>query len=382
MNRNRLDAQTGSLCASVAAHPVGQLPSVTADQFQTLCRDMQGAFPDLVKSSMAGVVAAGRATSLSERAEFDFEGPEPSPVDFDWRFDGRTTRRLAAALIGGNNREVLCVGTPTVYAAIRALGGHAFLIDRNPLLARSLSDGRFLIADLSTEENLASRVNHKFDIAVVDPPWYGEAYELWLARTLPLLRPGAEILVVMFRRFTRASAQEERTQLLKGFERLGRVSFEPFEAVYSTPPFEQEVLSRLQLPWMPSWRAGDILKIELHPDPDSSLLRPLAWPVSKWERFDLGDQVIAVKQVAGDDGPLQVANEFPSEIMTVSQRDPMRALYTVWTSRSKAAVVKGTKRLLTILNKSTEITVERSDLQVATQLSQQLGFQIGGSRAR
>jgi hypothetical protein len=371
-----VDAPEGALLASVAAHSLGKLPVLSAQQFQTLCRDMQGAFPDLVRRSFNGVVEHGAATSSSNRAEFDICGPEPSPVDYDWRFDQRTAIRLAEALIGPSNREVLCLGAPTVYGAIQSLGGKSFLVDRNPLLTRNLVSGTYCIADISTEEELDLHVGRKFDVAVIDPPWHVEAYDLWLARTLPLLRTGAEVFVAMFRKFTRPGGLDERAQLLQRFEKIGRVSAEPFEAGYSTPPFEQEVLLRLGLPHLPSWRVADIYKISLHQRPELSVFRPDGWPSHKWKRFILEGQVIALKDIPDDDGLIQVASEFPSCIKTVSQRDPARAFYTVWTSRSYAAVVRGTKRLAAILGGAGEVTVEPSDLQAAIELSRDLGFQL------
>ncbi len=374
MTRHGIEAEV--LLASVASHPLGRFETLSPDEFQMLCRDMHGAFPDVVRRSLPGGIELGVARCLSKRAEIDLSTPEPNPVDYDWRFDEQTARLLADVIAQGAYREVLCVGAPTAYGAIRARGGAAFLIDHNPLLARILSTGSFLIREVSVEEELAPHIDRRFDAAVVDPPWYPEAYDLWLSRTVPLLRAGADLFLVVFRRFTRPNAEQERTQLLRRLERIGRVSLEPFEAVYSTPPFEQEVLRRLQLPRLPSWRAADVFRVTVFSDPDLSVFDPIAWSVAKWNRFDLGDQVVAVQDVRGDNGPIQVRNELPTEVTSVSQRDPSRAQYTVWTSRSRAAVVKGTKRLAAILGNSSTTTIEQSDLQVANELSQKLLFQI------
>lgn len=376
MGQKETNAEVLALRASVASDPLGKLPTLSPDQFQALCRDTQGAFPDVVRNCLAGRVEAGTASRASERAEFDISGPEPSPIDFDWRFDGRTALTLANTLLR-KNCEVLCMGAPTVYGAVRSLGGKAFLIDRNPLLARNLARDTYLIADISTEDELPRRVDRQFDAAIIDPPWYGEAYNLWLARTLPLLRAGAELLVVMFRQFTRPSAQGQRAELLRQFESVGQLAAEEFEAVYSTPPFEEEVLLRLGLPRMPSWRAADVLKLQLHSNPDLSVFRPGLWPVNNWERFVLGNQVIAVRDIPDDNGPLRIVGGYPADIKNVSHRDPARELYNVWTSRSTAAVVRGTGRLASILSNSREATIDRCDLQVAIQLSRELGFQIG-----
>jgi hypothetical protein len=127
---------------------------------------------------------------------------------------------------------------------------------------------------------------------------------------------------------------------------------------------------------LPSWRAADICKIALHPQPELSVFRPVVWRPHNWKRFILEGQVIAVQDIPDDNGPIQVASEFASCLKTVSQRDPSKALYTVWTSRSYAAVVGGTKRLAAILGNSGEATVVRSDLEAAIQLSKDLGFQL------
>ena len=117
---------------------------------------MGGAFPDRVKQGLSADIRPGRVELPIEKAQFDLLAPEPSPVDFDWRFDDRSANRLAEALMGDNNRQVLCVGNPTVYGAISSAGGNAFLIDRNPLLARTLSTSTFLITDLSNPIQLGN----------------------------------------------------------------------------------------------------------------------------------------------------------------------------------------------------------------------------------
>ncbi|MEY9357730.1 hypothetical protein ABH994_000451 [Bradyrhizobium yuanmingense] len=374
MTRDDTDAELLSAC--VAAHPLGKVGALTPDQFQMLCRDMHGAFPDAVRRNILGTVEVGVAQDLSEQAEVDIGAPEPSPVDYDWRFDGSTARFLAKALVERRYQDVLCVGTPTVYGAVRATGRNAFLIDRNPLLARTLPKGTFLVKEISADDKLTGYVDRSFDAAVVDPPWYPEAYELWLARTLPLLRPGADVFLVVFRRFVRPRAEQERMELLKRLETIGRVSQVLTEIVYSTPPFEQQVLRHLQLPRLPSWRAADLFRITLRPDADLSVFKTTSWAVDKWDRFDFGDQVVAVRDIPNDWGPIQVSSDLSVEVRSVSQRDPVRARYTVWTSRSRAAVVRGTRRLSAILANPSATAADQQDLKVACELSRRLDFQI------
>jgi hypothetical protein len=83
---------------------------------------MDGAFPDLVRKGLPGNIKSGIATPSSAKAEFDEKAPEPSPIDFDWRFDECTASRLAEMLIGESNRRVL---SPALEAAPR--GGFVFI---------------------------------------------------------------------------------------------------------------------------------------------------------------------------------------------------------------------------------------------------------------
>ncbi len=374
MHQRQTEAEV--LRARVQAHPIGQLERLSANQFQILCREMAGAFPDSVRQAVSGTIVGNSAEFLSARAAMDVNGPEPNPVDYDWRFDARSASSLGELVTREQYRSVLCVGTPTIYGEIRSRGGDAFLIDRNPLLSRTLTAGTFLIKEISGTEDWGSPINRTFDAAVLDPPWYEEAYNLWLARTMPLLSAGADVFLVLFRRFTRPDAERQRAELLARFEKIGRISPQHYEVTYSTPPFELEVLRRLRLPSLPSWRAADLVKITLSSKPDLTVFQPLTWRPAKWRRFDLGDQVLAVKEVLSDDGPIEIVDELPSEITSVSQRDPSRERYTVWTSRSRAAVVTGTKRLIALLESSFPKTIEEPDILAVNELSQKLSIQI------
>ena len=226
-----------SLCDAIAAHPLGKISNVTSTDFQSLCRDMQGAFPELVRQGIAGAIKSDEPPPVCDRSIFDLNAPEPSPVDYDWRFDSPTARRLARTLLGN----------------------------------------------------------------------------------------------------TRPSAQVERDALIDRFCAIGKISSLPYEAVYATPPFEAEVLARLGLPVLPSWRAADLLQIELFPQAKNAPVPSQDWPLCDWERFVLGDQVIALRHTPGDDGRVHFEAEPSVELLSVSNRDPKRTHYTLWTSRSRAA---------------------------------------------
>jgi hypothetical protein len=101
MSRHTADEPSQSLCSAIAAHPLGRADCLSSVDFQALCRDLKGAFPDLVRRGFKGTIRSGEPALPYNRAKFDLSAPEPSPVDFDWRFDDPTASQLAETLMSG-----------------------------------------------------------------------------------------------------------------------------------------------------------------------------------------------------------------------------------------------------------------------------------------
>jgi len=186
-----------------------------------------------------------------------------------------------------------------------------------------------------------------YEVAVMDPPWYPDDYELWLARLLPLLRPGATFFTTLFPDLVRPSAHSERDQLCRYLHRLGRVRLLPRFAVYSTPPFEAEVLSRVGLGSVPKWRISPLFEVTLadgaHDRGPPERARKKA---PQWNRFVIGQQTVAVATTPGNSGVFSYTPGAEScALNSVSRRDPRRSRINVWTSRNWVAEVSGTETL-------------------------------------
>jgi hypothetical protein len=320
--------------------------------FQRVCRRMLGAFPEEVERVFPTKLrnCASRAAQSEVPPPLGLRNPEPHPADYDWRFDLVTANAFAE--LAGKFTNVLCLGTPTVFNAIASKGRRACLIDRNPLLADVLKSSylaRVVISDVAAVDH----IDGVFDAAVLDPPWYLADYELWLRKGLRLLTPAASIFLVLFRELTRPAAARERKQLLANLACLGSVSFPSFDAVYSTPRFEAEVLHRLGLPMLPAWRVGDVVRVDLAgslprcPFPDRvTAIRPT------WTRFVAGEEVIFLAVDSDDTHPI---THSPPEggasfdLNSVSERDPRRRRINIWTSRNRAAIALGTRRIAAFL---------------------------------
>jgi len=316
---------------------------------QRFWRALRGTFPAEVGYLLrqSGDNVARHAGASSDASDVSCFFPEPHPLDYDWRFEPSTAERIAE--IASAHGRVLCLGTPAVFQAIAARKGHAHLIDRNSLIESFLAKAQnctFEITDLAD----APRTRQQFDAAVLDPPWYLPCYELWLSRALAALARPSVIFVTIFRDLTRPGADREREQLLTALSALGRTKHVG-DVAYSTPRFEAEVLERIGLPTMPSWRMADLVRVETTAASEGLTLAP-AKPTKKlfqWQRYIIGGQVVAVRTPAHDNGPITYV--YPrkpasgTDLMSVSRRYPSRVGLTVWTSRNRAVAATGTGRI-------------------------------------
>lgn len=365
---------------------VERVPPEARKDLQGLCRMLHGAFPNDVVQALGSRLISGfqKPSRAENRSELDQRSPEPHPIDYDWRFNKATADSLAR--LTSSFGRVLCIGTPTVYHAIAERRRAGFLIDRNPFLACHLVQNEncnFIIENI--EALSPNDIDGQFAAAILDPPWYPAVYERWLARTIPHIQSGGTIFVSLFRKFTRPEAERERLELLDRFAAIGEVSFAFFEAVYSTPRFEAEVLSRLNLPVLPDWRAADVVRIDLFPHITS-------WPfpchpaesTMLWHRFLDDQQVIAVVYRDNDRGPITYSPAAPNisfELASVSGRDPGRTTIAVWTSRNRAAAATGTQRIIAVfcnhdssIAKNDRASVHPVDERVTAHLANDLKF--------
>lgn len=330
---------------------------------QEICQALQGAFPAMALEALACVPGDWPEGRQVSRTTLDLQMPEPHPIDHDWRFEAPSAEALADQVAAEG--RVLCLGTPSVFAAIAARGGRAHLVDRNPFVVRHLPHSErcsFEISDVATMEP----AGEPFRAAVLDPPWYLHCYDLFISRAVArLARPGI-LLVTLFRELTRPGALRERSDLLARLEKLGRTSILDREVIYATPRFEEEVLRRLGLPALPAWRAADVVRVEVDKDGRWDVSPPRHNVGPTWHRFLVGDQVVAVMNRPADDMPIcyKAPNVFGHgfALQSVSRRDPARADITVWTSRNHAAVASGTIRIAALLAEVTPEARTRSSL--------------------
>lgn len=313
----------------------------------------RGAFPTEILAALTRI-GTGYPSLQNDVAGASSESvyeswPEPSPVDYEWRFAPATAAEIAARA-SDLGTPVACLGTPTVFARLVSSGVPAVLVDRNPFIVRAVSawPGATVIeADIAELPRVLG--GRKFAVMVMDPPWYVSHFEFWLAQATTIAAPNAALLATVFPELVRPQALAETGYLRRKLAELGCLELFPGSVCYETPFFEREALLALGIPAFRSWRVADlaVVRIEgskqLIADPPSE---------SAWERFSFGSQVVGLRiDPAAIEGitvtPVYEDGSFLRR--SVSARDPLRDTIGLWTSRNRVARVTGIERVRSFL---------------------------------
>ncbi len=332
--------------------------------FGSLVRRSEGAYPTDVRAVLQELRAIGQAKEVRadiwvasgwidgesqsedggeppEVASEHGELPEPHPVDFDWRFGGRTLQLIGERLATLNAHKVAILGAPTLFRYLVDHGRHPCLFDKNEHITQHLVKIGYknvITCDLFKYSPGAIR----FDCIIADPPWYVEHYRAFIDVSRAMLLRGGHLLLSVLPRLTRPSAAHDRSEVLsfadvRGFE---LETVEPASLEYSSPPFEREALRSEGLT-LACWRLGDLYifvkkRATSRPAP---LVRVPREP-ELWHTYVIGRSVVKIKW---DGTPGEGEFRFDAvsatgemRLRTVSRRSPVRPQINVWTSRNIA----------------------------------------------
>lgn len=204
------------------------------------------------------------------KAKFFFNIPAANPLYYQWWYTLESQEKIAQKVFSENEAaNVVCIGTPTIAAALRSLNLDVLFLDIDKDLVDSF---REIYADsgisASQKYNVKDEPQAKylelFDFAVIDPPWYREYFNYFFNRALHFLKPGGVILCSLPQVLTRPGIESERRSIIQSFLSAGHelISIEHGAVQYIVPTFEELALSR-KLPTFSNrpWRSSDLLAI-------------------------------------------------------------------------------------------------------------------------
>ncbi|MDX6383545.1 MAG: hypothetical protein QOK48_1118 [Blastocatellia bacterium] len=329
-----------------------------AQSFSEICLASRGAFPVDVFLALQRLDLSEEVLKqdishciLNKHKVVEDWWPEPSPANHEWRFTHETAERIADTALDCGQR-ILCLGTPTVFRSLIFRGADARLVDRNPFVRNALPyvpRDRILIADICDRASISG--SDRFDVVVMDPPWYPAHVNYWLGVAGELLRDRGTIIVPLFPELTRPFATSERNAILDNLAEFGTYHVALEKIWYETPLFERETLAMLGVPPLPLWRVADLVTLSLNSSTRSlDLVAPIE---DDWFHFLFGTQTVAIKKSENAD-PIRLSapyEDFTFLLRSVSSREPVRAAIGLWTSRNRVARVTGNARIAHFLKK-------------------------------
>lgn len=267
--------------------------------------------------------------------------PEPHPLDFDWRFNPTTIRKLSELL--PRDTPLLAIGAPSIARQFVREGREVALVDRQPL--------QCVEKHYPVDIDAGGLGPSGYGTALVDPPWYPEHFKTWTAWAANCVGPGGTIFASTWPDHTRPNATSEHEELFTWMSEWSNVSDLKFTPVYEIPIFEK--IAR-QFDYQPNLSRspliGRLLKIHVHSSPR---IPSITSKKDKWLRFVLDDYQLAVRMRPDQENtptisPLSDAGNWCWPY--VSRRAPLRSQIDIWSSRNEAGSAKGLEAIANALH--------------------------------
>lgn len=329
---------------------------------------LRGASPDVVwpllkQQSLEGASVDTWPESMAAAALHP--SYEPHPLDFDWPFTPETARELAdLAILSGDS--IALFGMPSVHTAIVESGRESTLVDWNPLVTSRYprSAHRF---DLCRDK-IPWRT--RFDVVLLDAPWYPEMLLAWLERAFFITKDCGTVAFSLWGELTRPEALYEREEILDLLSLRGHITIHRDALSYASPLFERIAFDAAGVPAPSAWRRGDLVLVRKYisalPPPAPELQE-----MARWHRFVFGRRQVAVRGARRREESALAPIRDPWRLASVSRRHAPRKSVNVWLSNNQVASLATTEPLLERLYALADGTVSSSrvgDLPLMQQL--------------
>lgn len=341
------------------------------EHFDGLLSALPGVYPPIVAASLTRLFRQGAISldhyrqACARQARDDGESirclppslPPPHPLDFDWRYTGRTVDRLVRLVtsVTEPGDTIALLGTPSVYAASvgRARGRQWVLLEGSEATVQHLQTAAPRQTVHRCDVVRGDIPALKAAAVVADPPWYPGHIEGFLWAATVCARKGASIVMSLPPVGTRPGMAAERREFRNAVAALGleMTVIRRNWLTYSTPPFEMNALRAAGWDDPPrDWRRGDIAILRA---PGSAIgprpcvgRSPVGWDevMLDWTRI----RVLPGDSGHGFDPSLQPL--VPGDVLDdVSSRNPVRGKVNVWTSGNRIYHTRTPSTVLAVL---------------------------------
>lgn len=268
--------------------------------------------------------------------------PLPHPLDYEWRFSGRTCRELlvAASDMTRGGETILLYGTPGLaYAAISRpvrnrrvvfVGSDNAVTRRIEGLNGAAGSPIAVVVGEGIQRACASAV-------FVDPPWYPDYMNPMFQNAAEACRSDAVVLVGLPPLGIRPGVAGERDAFDEFTEKQGfdRVGLEESAVGYETPFFEQNALAAAGVHVPVVWRRGDLALYRRRRGGEKS--RASGPPRECWVEVEIEGMRIRIRADAETPGARQgLQSLVQGDVLpSVSRRDRRRTRANIWTSGNR-----------------------------------------------
>lgn len=240
--------------------------------FHEILQKCEGADPRKVHELINSLDSNHLEKSLQEiQPNYELIGnkylPAPDVSYSQWWFEEATinsiNEKIHSIIRFSKEKEILCIGTPTLSLKASNHYNTTLLdIDSDVInVFNNLGRKNCKGIEYNFANDLEDNLKGKFDIALIDPPWYDLAIKYAINRAIQGVKIGKEIIMSFPGKLTRPGIDYFRSELIKEIVSLDHdiVSIEHDILSYTVPFFELNALKDIEGFKSISWRKGDLI---------------------------------------------------------------------------------------------------------------------------
>jgi dGTPase len=196
--------------------------------------------------------------------------PAPDPSLSQWWFApagvNYITSIINSRIIRHIEPKAICIGCPTIAAKISDnIDTTLFDIDDDLINAFTKLDKKNLKAiQYDVRNKFNAKYVKKFEVAIIDPPWYDDDIKLTINIALSALKDNGDLYCTLPGRMTRENIETFRTELIKELVKNDHniISINHDSVLYQVPHFENIALQKTTDFTAIPWRKGDLIHIQ------------------------------------------------------------------------------------------------------------------------